>query len=178
MGQRDGNGLHAVAVPCRVRHIAAQLMTSIPSPHAPRHADDRAGSAGRGVGLARPAILLVVALLMGATVAALGPLRVAEGVSAAFHAYVEAQSKMLGAASNLTADGRSEFAVMLRDGATADDLRVALMSLDGVRFERAADLSGWAIVTTSPGNRGGLDALLDLPQTRLVVPNRGFWICH
>jgi hypothetical protein len=47
-----------------------------------------------------------------------------------------------------------------------------------VDFAREADLAGWVVVTTEPGNRSGLDQLLALPQSRIVVPNRGLWICH
>lgn len=50
--------------------------------------------------------------------------------------------------------------------------------IDNVEFAREADLAGWVVVTTQPGNRSGLDELLALPQTRVVVPNRGLWICH
>jgi len=53
-----------------------------------------------------------------------------------------------------------------------------MVGLQGVHFEREADLPGWVIVTTAAGNRAGLDVLGALPQVRLVVPNRGLWICH
>ena len=85
---------------------------------------------------------------------------------------------MLAATGNLTADGRAEFAVLLADGASASDLRAAMANIDDVSFAREADLSGWVVVTTTAGNRDGLDALLELPQSRLVMPNRGIWICH
>jgi hypothetical protein len=115
---------------------------------------------------------------MGIAVAAIGPGRLATGASALFQAYVDAQGKMLRAAGNLTADGRSEFAVLLRNDASADALRAAMAPLEGLAFEREADLPGWVIVTTAAGNRAGLEVLGALPQVRLVVPNRGLWICH
>lgn len=150
-------------------------MISIPSPRLPAHAEPAAQPRAR---LHRTAVLALLALALGAAVATLGPARIGAGASALFLAYVQAQGKMLSAAGNLTADGRSEFAVLLRDGASAEALRTAMASLQGVAFEREADLPGWVIVTTAAGNRAGLDALSALPQARLVVPNRGLWICH
>jgi hypothetical protein len=122
--------------------------------------------------------LLAVALLLAATLATFGPDRVASALSATFQAYVQAQARMLSAASNLSADGRSEFAVLLRNDASVPAFRQALLALDDVRFERESDLGGWVVVTAMPGNRSGLEALMAMPQTRLVVPNRGLWICH
>ena len=153
-------------------------MTSIPSPRLPADITQPGRVASPGAISARTGILLAVALIMGLGVATTGPARVAAGASMLFQAYVDAQGRMLAAAGNLTADGRSEFAVLLRDGASADALRAAMVGLQGVHFEREADLPGWVIVTTAAGNRAGLDALIDLPQARLVVPNRGLWICH
>lgn len=140
----------------------------IPDPQRPR----------RDAGRTRTRVLVVVALVLGVAVAEIGPARIAQALSAFLGAYIDAQQRMLAAAGNTTADGRSEFAVLLRDGETADGLRDALAAIDGVRFEREADLSGWVIVTTAAGNRAGLDALAALPQARLVVPNRGIWVCH
>lgn len=162
-------------------HGSAQrtvTMTSIPSPRLPADTTRPMRPAARGLAFNRTSVLLLVALAMGMTVATIGPGRLAAGASALFQAYVDAQGKMLSAAGNLTADGRSEFAVLLRDGASAQALRAAMAPLEGFAFEREADLSGWVIVTTTAGNRAGLELLGALPQVRLVVPNRGLWICH
>jgi hypothetical protein len=153
-------------------------MTSIPSPRLPAHDARSPRQIAHGLAFTRTALLALIALAMGIAVAAIGPARVAASASALFQAYVDAQARMLSAAGNLTADGRSEFAVLLRDGASADALRTAMAPLSGLAFEREADLPGWVIVTTAAGNRAGLDELGALPQVRLVVPNRGLWICH
>jgi hypothetical protein len=108
----------------------------------------------------------------------IGPDRVGAFANRMLQAYLDAQQTMLSATGNLNADGRAEFAVLLRDGSSAGDLRVAMSGIDDVSFSREADLSGWVIVSTTAGNREGLGALLALPQSRLVVPNRGLWICH
>ena len=108
----------------------------------------------------------------------IGPDRVVTFAGRMFDAYLEAQQNMLAATGNLNNDGRAEFAVLLRDSASADELRAAMSGINNVDFAREADLAGWVVVTTQPGNRSGLDQLLALPQTRLVVPNRGLWICH
>ena len=108
----------------------------------------------------------------------IGPERVGAFANGMLQAYLDAQQSMLAASGNLTKDGRAEFAVLLSDGASASDLRTALAAIDGVSFSREADLSGWVVVSTAAGNRAGLQALSALPQSRLVVPNRGLWICH
>ena len=65
-----------------------------------------------------------------------------------------------------------------REMTMAEALREAIAPMDDVRFEREADLPGWVVITTMAGNRAGLDAVIALPESRLVVPNRGLWICH
>ena len=123
-------------------------------------------------------IALVVLMGVALLLAVVGPDRVGGVALGVFDAYVAAQQKMLEAAGNLTSDGRAEFAVLLTEGASAEALRKAVARMDDVRFEREADLSGWVVITTMAGNRAGLDAVIALPESRLVVPNRGLWICH
>jgi hypothetical protein len=134
------------------------------SPH--RH-----GLSGAQAGLG--IVLSILILVLWA-----GPDRVGRVASNMLQAYVDAQQTMLAASGNLTADGRAEFAVLLSDGVSAAELRAATTDIADVVFAREADLPGWVVVTTTAGNRDGLDALLALPQTRIVVPNRGLWICH
>jgi hypothetical protein len=119
---------------------------------------------------------IVLAILF--TVLWIGPSRVGDFANRMLQAYLDAQQSMLAASSNLTSDGRAEFAVLLSDDVSANDLRTALAGIDDVIFAREADLSGWVVVTTTAGNRDGLGAISALPQSRLVVPNRGMWICH
>jgi len=118
--------------------------------------------------------LIAVALMLLVT----GPDRVGQVVSDLFASYVAAQQKMLQASGNITADGRAEFAVLLHDSNDGASFRDAVSLMGDVTFERPADLPGWMIVTTDAGNRAGLDALMALPQARVVMPNRGLWICH
>ena len=122
--------------------------------------------------------LLAVVLSVLAALLWIGPDRVVTFADRMLDAYLEAQQTMLAATGNLNNDGRAEFAVLLRDDASADEFRAAMSDIDSVDFAREADLSGWVVVTTEPGNRTGLDELLALPQSRIVVPNRGLWICH
>ena len=122
--------------------------------------------------------VLAIVLSVLAALLWIGPDRVVTLASRMLDAYLEAQQAMLAATGNLNSDGRAEFAVLLRDGASAEELRAAMSGIDNVEFAREADLAGWVVVTTQPGNRSGLDQLLALPQTRIVVPNRGLWICH
>lgn len=130
----------------------------------------------RSLGGAHLSLAIVLAILL--TLLWIGPDRIGAFANRMLQAYLDAQQTMLEATGNLGADGRAEFAVLLRDGSSADDLRMAMSRIDDVSFSREADLSGWVIVSTTAGNREGLGALLALPQSRLVVPNRGLWICH
>lgn len=124
----------------------------------------------------RAALLLVLLALLAL---ALHQRERVAGLGAAFlGAYVDAQATMLRASGNVTEDGRSEFAVLLADGATAQSLRAELAAIPDVTFAREADLDGWVIVHTAAGNRSALNAVLALSEARVVVPNRGLWICH
>jgi hypothetical protein len=98
--------------------------------------------------------------------------------SAFLRAYLDAQQAMLEATGNTNAAGQSEFAVLLHDGASANSLREAIAGIEDVSFAREADLDGWVIIETTAGNRDGLERVMALPEARLVVPNRGLWICH
>jgi hypothetical protein len=122
--------------------------------------------------------VLAIVLSVLAALLWIGPARVVTFADRMLDAYLEAQQTMIAATSNLNNAGRAEFAVLLRDGASADELRAAMADIDNVDFAREADLAGWVVVTTQPGNRSGLNELLELPQSRIVVPNRGLWICH
>ena len=136
------------------------------------HADShRRGPDGAHLSLA--ILLTILSALLW-----VGPDRVGGFTNRMLQAYLDAQQTMLEATGNLTADGRAEFAVLLRDGSSAGELRAAMAAIDDVSFAREADLEGWVVITTTAGNRAGLDALQALPQSRLVVPNRGIWICH
>lgn len=148
------------------------------SPH-PAHTTDLAASGEpiRGEGIAAPLVLGFL-LAVGILLMVAGPDRVGQVASDLFASYVAAQQKMLQASGNITADGRAEFAVLLHDTDHAAAFRDAIGLIDNVTFERMADLPGWVIVTTDAGNRKGLDALLALPEARVVMPNRGLWICH
>jgi hypothetical protein len=123
-------------------------------------------------------VVLAVLLAVLAGLLAAGPERVGTTASALFQAYVDAQATMLRAAGNLTEDGRAEFAVLLDDAATPADFQQALGAIRGVAYARESAVPGWVVITTEPGDRTGLDAVLALPQSRIVVPNRGLWICH
>jgi hypothetical protein len=137
---------------------------------------DMRASAAPGLSGAQLSLGIVSVILCA--VLWIGPDRVGAFANGMLQAYIDAQQSMLEASSNLTKDGRAEFAVLLGDGASAGDLRAALSTIDDVSFAREADLSGWVVVTTTAGNRDALQALSALPQSRLVVPNRGLWICH
>ena len=137
---------------------------------------DRQARAAPGLSGAQLSLGIVSAILCA--VLWIGPDRVGAFANGMLQAYLDAQQSMLEASSNLTKDGRAEFAVLLNDGASVGDLRAALATIDDVSFAREADLSGWVVVTTAAGNRDALQALSALPQSRLVVPNRGLRICH
>ena len=161
-------------------------MSAIDYPHAgtSEHARDGASCAHEGQvdshrrGLGGAHLSLAILLTILSAILWLGPDRVGTAANRMLQAYLDAQQSMLEATGNLTTDGRAEFAVLLRDGTSASELRAAMAAIDDVSFAREADLDGWVVVTTTAGNRAALEALRALPQSRLVVPNRGIWICH
>ena len=140
------------------------------------HVDDARDGLTRTPSAGRIAVLLVLVATLALVLAERE--RVADLGSTFLDAYVSAQQAMLEAAGNTTPDGQSEFAVLLSEGTSVDMFRRTLEPIADVRFAREADLDGWVIIHTAAGNRAGLDAVFALPEARLVMPNRGLWICH
>lgn len=129
------------------------------------------GSARRTLGLA--GLLFVVAF---AWASGLLDKAAALGVRF-FDLYVESQLAMLEAADNV-ADGRAEYAVLLDDATSIAALKVKLESATTARYERESVLPGWIVVSVEDGDRDAVAALQSAEFARLVVPNRGLWICH
>ena len=94
-----------------------------------------------------------------------------------FDLYVESQLAMIEAADNV-ADGRAEYAVLLDDATSIAALEVKLEPATTVRYERESVLPGWIVVSVEDGDRDAVAALKSAEFARLVVPNRGLWICH
>ena len=94
-----------------------------------------------------------------------------------FDLYVESQLAMLEAADNV-ADGRAEYAVLLDDATSIAALKVKLEPATAARYERESVLPGWIVVSVEDGDRDAVAALKSAEFARLVVPNRGLWICH
>ena len=145
-----------------------------PSAAPPRDSPDDAGrprSARRTFGLA--GLLFVVAFAWSAGVldkaAALGV--------RFFELYAQSQLTMLGAAGNV-ADGRAEFAVLLADSTGMTALKLELEPMTAMRFERESAIPGWIVISVEEGDRDAVAALKSADFARLVVPNRGLWICH
>lgn len=94
-----------------------------------------------------------------------------------FEYYAQSQLAMLQAADNV-ADGRAEYAVLLDQSAGIEALKADLEAMADIRYERESALPGWAVVSVADGDRGAVKLLKSAASTRLVVPNRGLWICH
>ena len=94
-----------------------------------------------------------------------------------FDLYVESQLAMLEAADNV-ADGRAEYAVLLDEATSIAALKVKLEPATTARYERESVLPGWVVVSVEDGDRDAVAALKSAEFARLVVPNRGLWICH
>ena len=84
---------------------------------------------------------------------------------------------MLKAAGNV-ADGRAEFAVLLHDSTSVATLEANSESMTIMRYERESAFPGWIVVSVEDGDRDAVAALKSAEFARLVVPNRGLWICH
>ena len=50
--------------------------------------------------------------------------------------------------------------------------------MTAMRYERESALPGWIVVSVEAGDRDAVTALKSAEFARLVVPNRGLWICH
>ena len=157
--------------------MAASLQSKQhPAPFAAHHHADANGTRGRRparrtLGLA--GLLFVVAF---AWASGLLDKTAALGVRF-FDLYVESQLAMLEAADNV-ADGRAEYAVLLDDATSIAALKATLEPASSARYERESVLPGWVVVSVEDGDRDAVAALKSVEFARLVVPNRGLWICH
>ena len=94
-----------------------------------------------------------------------------------FELYAQSQLVMLEAAGNV-ADGRAEYAVLLRDTKSITTLKGELDPMTDMRYERESALPGWIVISVKDGDLDAVAALKSADFARLVVPNRGLWICH
>ena len=98
------------------------------------------------------------------------------GVSVFKH-IARAQYELHQATQNVNADGRPEFAVLLKGSAANDALSQFLDENAGWQ-SRAASIPGWAVIS-APATADGVGAILRAqPFTKAVLRNRGIWICH
>ena len=94
-----------------------------------------------------------------------------------FELYTQSQLAMIRAAGNVT-DGRAEFAVLLDDATSIATLTAELEPMTTMRYERESAFPGWIVISVEDGDRDAVTALKSADFARLVVPNRGLWICH
>ena len=94
-----------------------------------------------------------------------------------FELYAQSQLAMLKAAGNVV-DGRAEYAVLLDDATSIAALKVKIEPTIAARYERESAFPGWVVVSVEDGDRDAVAALKSAEFARLVVPNRGLWICH
>ncbi len=76
------------------------------------------------------------------------------------------------------ADGRAEYAVLLDATTSVAALEAKLDPMTAMRFERESAIPGWIVVSVEAGDRDAVTALKSADFARLVIPNRGLWICH
>lgn len=94
-----------------------------------------------------------------------------------FELYAQSQLAMLRAADNV-ANGRAEYAVLLQEGTNLAMLKAKLDPVPTMQYERESAIPGWIVVSVAEGDRDAVTALKSSDFARLVVPNRGLWICH
>ena len=94
-----------------------------------------------------------------------------------FDLYAQSQLVMLRATGNVV-DGRAEYAVLLEEGTNLAMLKAKLDPMPTMRYERESAFPGWIVVSVAEGDKDTVAALKSADFTRLVVPNRGLWICH
>ena len=153
--------------------MAASLHPN-PKPAAPRGRPDD----GRAPGRSRRTLYLAGLLFVVAFAWSAGILdRTAELGVRFFELYAQSQLAMLEAAGNV-ADGRAEYAVLLDDTTSIAALEAEIEPLTAMRYERESALPGWIVVSVEAGDRDAVTALKSADFARLVIPNRGLWICH
>ena len=94
-----------------------------------------------------------------------------------FELYAQSQLAMLEAAGHVR-DGRAEYAILLQDATSVAALQVELEPMTSMRYERESAMPGWIVVSVEEGDTNAVAALKSAEFARLVVPNRGLWICH
>ena len=94
-----------------------------------------------------------------------------------FELYAQSQLAMLQAADNV-ANGRAEYAVLLEEGTNLAMLKAKLDPMPAMQYERESAVPGWIVISVADGDRDAVSALKSSGFARLVVPNRGLWICH
>ena len=138
---------------------------------------DRPDSAGKPKP-ARRTLWLAGALFVVAFVWSAGLLEKAAALGVRFfELYTQSQLAMIRAAGNVT-DGRAEFAVLVGDSTSVAALKVELEPMTTMRYERESAIPGWIVISVEDGDRDAVAALKSADFARLVVPNRGLWICH
>ena len=146
---------------------------------APRGAARRNDTANSGAtGHPRRTLILAGLLFAVAFTWASGHLEKAAGLGVRlFELYAQSQLAMLRAAGHVR-DGRAEFAVLVDDSTSVAVLQAELASSAAMRYERESALPGWIVVSVEDGDREAVAALKSAAFSRVVVPNRGLWICH
>ena len=96
---------------------------------------------------------------------------------AAFKQIARAQYELHQASQNVNADGRPEFAVLLK-GDAADDALSQFLGQNPGWQSRAASIPGWAVISAPAAAEGVGAVLREQPFTKAVLRNRGIWICH
>ncbi len=148
--------------------------SSVPPSAPPRRRPDARGASGRS----RRTLYLAGLLFVVAFAWAAGVLDRAAALGVRFfELYAQSQLVMLKAAGHVT-DGRAEYAVLLDDTVTIAALEVELEPMTTMRYERESAVPGWIVVSVRAGDRDAVSALKSAEFARLVIPNRGLWICH
>ena len=57
-------------------------------------------------------------------------------------------------------------------------LKAEMEPMTVMRYERESAIPGWIVISVEEGDRDAVAALKSADFARLVVPNRGLWICH
>ena len=94
-----------------------------------------------------------------------------------FELYAQSQLAMLQAADNVV-NGRAEYAVLIEEGTNLAMLKAEIDPMSTMQYERESAVPGWIVISVADGDRDAVSVLKSSDFARLVVPNRGLWICH
>ena len=121
--------------------------------------------------------LLVLMFTVGVTWGRWGADGISDGAVRLFQAIADAQYALYQARENVTASGKAEYAVLLSKDEGTGALERFLEKRPAWQW-RDSIVPGWIVVGVPADDRSAIMVLREQDFARVVMRNRGLWICH